>query len=47
MHPKTNCMVEHFNGRNENRMQSHRFRSCEDLEQTVQRYVSLNISQLT
>ena len=34
-------MVEHFNGRIEAVLQSHRFRSGEDLEQTVPRYVRL------
>jgi transposase InsO family protein len=37
MRPQTNGMVERFNGRIEDVMQSHRFRSGEDLEQTILR----------
>ena len=39
MRPQTNGMVERFNGRIEDVLQSHRFRSGEDLEQTIMRYV--------
>lgn len=46
MHPQTNGMVERFNGRIEDILQSHRFRSGEDLEQTILRYVRLYNSQL-
>ncbi len=38
MRPQTNGMVERFNGRIEDVLQSHRFRSAEDLEQTLLRY---------
>ena len=38
--------VERFNGRIEDVLQSHRFRSGEDLEQTLLRYVHLYNSQL-
>lgn len=41
MHPQTNGMVERFNGRIEDVLQSHRFRSGEDLEQTILRYIRL------
>jgi transposase InsO family protein len=41
MRPQTNGMVERFNGRIEDVLQSHRFRSGEDLEQTILRYVRL------
>ena len=41
MRPQTNGMVERFNGRIEDILQSHRFRSGEDLEQTILRYVHL------
>jgi hypothetical protein len=34
-------VVEGFNGRIENVVQSHRFQSREDLEQTILRYVTL------
>ena len=40
MRPQTNGMVERFNGRIEDVLQSHRFRSGEDLEQTILRYVT-------
>ena len=46
MRPQTNGMVERFNGRIEDVLQSHRFRSGEDLEQTLLRYVHLYNSQL-
>ena len=46
MHPQTNGMVEHFNGRIEDVLQSHRFHSGEDLEQTILRYVHLYNTQL-
>jgi transposase InsO family protein len=39
-------MVERFNGRIEDILQSHRFHSGEDLEQTILRYVHLYNSQL-
>jgi transposase InsO family protein len=41
MRPQTNGMVERFNGRIEDVLQSHRFQSDEDLEQTILRYVTL------
>ena len=46
MRPQTNGMVERFNGRIEDVLQSHRFHSGEDLEQTLLRYVHLYNSQL-
>ena len=46
MHPQTNGMVERFNGRIEDVLQSHRFRSGEDLEHTILRYVLLYNGQL-
>ena len=46
MHPQTNGMVERFNGRIEDVLQSHRFHSGEDLEQTILRYVHLYNTQL-
>ena len=46
MRPQTNGMVERFNGRIEDILQSHRFRSGEDLEQTILRYVRLYNGQL-
>lgn len=46
MHPQTNGMVERFNGRIEDVLQSHRFQSGEDLEQTILRYVRLYNGQL-
>jgi hypothetical protein len=39
-------MVERFNGRIEDVLQSHRFHSGEDLEQTILRYVRLSNGQL-
>ncbi len=39
--PQTNGMVERFNGRIEEVLQSHHFRSGENLETTLQRYVWL------
>ena len=44
--PQTNGMAERFNGRIEDVLQSHRFRSGEDLEQTILRYVRLYNTQL-
>jgi transposase InsO family protein len=46
MRPQTNGMVERFNGRIEDVLQSYRFRSGEDLEQTILRYVRLYNAQL-
>ena len=46
MRPQTNGRVERFNGRIEDVLQSHRFRSGEDLEQTILRYVRLYNGQL-
>jgi len=46
MRPQTNGMVERFNGRIEDVLQSHRFHSGEDLEQTIHRYVRLYNGQL-
>jgi len=46
MRPQTNGMVERFNGRIEDVLQSHRFRSGEDLEKTILRYVRLYNGQL-
>ena len=46
MRPQTNGMVERFNGRIEDVLQSHRFRSGEDLEETILRYVRLYNGQL-
>jgi len=42
----TNGMVERFNGGIEDALQSHRFRSGEDLEQTILRYLRLYNGQL-
>ena len=39
--PQTNGMVERFNGRIQDVLNTHRFRSGEDLEQTLLRYVAL------
>ncbi|MFM6585747.1 MAG: integrase core domain-containing protein, partial [Dolichospermum sp.] len=39
--PRTNGMVERFNGRLEQVLQTHRFNSAEDLSQTLHRYVWL------
>ena len=44
--PQTNGMVERFNGRIEEVLQSHHFRSGEDLEATLHRYVWLYNQQL-
>lgn len=44
--PQTNGMVERFNGRIENVLQSHHFRSGEELETTLHRYVWLYNQQL-
>ena len=46
MRPQTNRMVERFNGRIEDVLQSHRLRSGEDLEQTILRYLRLYNGQL-
>jgi transposase InsO family protein len=46
MRPATNGMVERFNGRIEDVLQSHHFGSREDLEQTLLRYVRLYNTQL-
>ena len=45
-HPQTNGMVERFNGRIEEVLQSHRFRSGEELETTLHRYALLYNQQL-
>ncbi|MDT4882676.1 IS481 family transposase ISAisp3 [compost metagenome] len=39
--PRTNGMVERFNGRVADVLRSHRFHSGEDLEQTLLRYAAL------
>ncbi len=44
--PQTNGMVERFNGRVEDVLQSHRFRSGEELEATLSRYVWLYNQEL-
>ena len=44
--PQTNGMVERFNGRIEEVLQSHHFRSGEELETTLHRYVWLYNQQL-
>ena len=44
--PQTNGMVERFNGRIEEVLQSHHFRSGEELEITLHRYVWLCNQQL-
>jgi transposase InsO family protein len=44
--PQTNGMVERFNGRIEDVLQSHHFRSGEDLNATMHRYVLLYNQQL-
>ena len=46
MRPQTNGMVERFNGRIEDVLQSHRFDGGEDLEHTILRYVRLYNGQL-
>ncbi|PTW50464.1 integrase-like protein [Rhodovulum kholense] len=46
MRSQTNGMVERFNGRIEDVLQSHRVQSGEDLEQTLLRYVPLYNKQL-
>jgi len=45
-HPQTNGMVERFNGRIEEVLQSHHFRSGEELETTLHRYALLHNQQL-
>ena len=44
--PRTNGMVERFNGRIADVLKTHRFSSSEDLEQTLLRYVALYNHQL-
>ena len=44
--PRTNGMVERFNGRIADVLKTHRFNSAEDLEQTLMRYVTLYNQQL-
>ena len=44
--PRTNGMVERFNGRIADVLKTHRFNSAEDLEQTMMRYVALCNHQL-
>ena len=46
MRPQTSGMVERYNGRIEDVLQSHRFHSGEDLEHTILRYVTLYNQQL-
>ena len=46
MHPQTNGMVERFNSRIEDVLQSHDFKSGEDLEETIHGYVRLYNGQL-
>ena len=45
-HPQTNGMVERFNGRIEEVLRSHHFRSGAELEATLHRYVALYNQQL-
>ena len=45
-HPKTNGMVERFNGRISDVLRTNRFDRTLDLEQTLMRYVHLNNTQL-
>ena len=45
-HPQTNGMVERFNGRIEEALQSHHFRSGEELETTLHHYELLYNQQL-
>ena len=44
--PQTNGMVERFNGRIEDVLKNHHFRSGEELEATLHRYVWLDNQQL-
>jgi transposase InsO family protein len=44
--PQTNGMAERFNGRIEDILQSHHFRSSKDLAATLRRYVWLYCQQL-
>ena len=44
--PKTNDIVEHFNGRMADGLKTHRFSSNEDMEQTLRRSVALYNPQL-
>lgn len=46
MRPQTNGTVERSNGRIEDVLQGHHFRSGEDLKHTILRYVHLYNSQL-
>ena len=46
MRPQTKGMVERFSGRIEDVLQSHRFQSGQDLQETLLRYVHLYNSQL-
>ena len=46
MRPQTNRVVERFNGRIEDLLQSHRFHSGADLEQTILRTFHISNSQL-
>jgi hypothetical protein len=46
MRPQTNGMVERFNGRIEDVLQSHRFQSGEAFEQTILRYITLYNQEL-
>jgi len=46
MCPQTNGMVERFNGRVEDVLQSHRVQSAEELDQAILRHVHLYNSQL-
>jgi transposase InsO family protein len=44
--PQTNGMVERFNGRISDVLRTHRFRSGQDMRQTLERYVHLYNNQL-
>jgi transposase InsO family protein len=44
--PQTNGMIERFNGHSEEVLQSHHFRSSEEFETTLHRYVWLYNQQL-
>ncbi|MFX5521554.1 integrase core domain-containing protein, partial [Acinetobacter baumannii] len=44
--PRTNGMVERFNGRIADVLKTHRFNSREDMEETLLRYVALYNHQL-
>lgn len=43
--PRTNGMVERFNGRIANVLKTYRFNSREDMQQTLQRYVALTTTR--